>query len=245
LPDDLSSQWPSFDPPLGSSSLLSSGIPPALLDGGFAAADELSGLPLESLAADEFWAGFGNAAFLDVQLQDFGAGGNPAPAAAPTTMSAPIDAFGGGDKGMICSSLCDFDVGPNTSTAISPSLLTVDPSSSSTSQGNSPDALPFPTSTPTTTTTNSTPSSAATIHPGLALPRQPKRSLDSTESLSRKQRNNLAAHKYRQKKIDRIAELETKVESLARERDDLRIRLARQEAETATLRELLRMRPSS
>lgn len=61
------------------------------------------------------------------------------------------------------------------------------------------------------------------------------------EVVSRRQRNNVAAKRYRQKKIDRIEELEDQVKEVTQERDDLRIRVARQEAEVAALREMLRM----
>lgn len=63
---------------------------------------------------------------------------------------------------------------------------------------------------------------------------------DAELSLKR-QRNNIAAKKYRQKRIDRIEELESEVEAVKRERDELRIKLARQEAETAALREMLKL----
>jgi hypothetical protein len=61
------------------------------------------------------------------------------------------------------------------------------------------------------------------------------------EVVSRRARNNIAAKRYRQKKIDRIDELEDQVKEVTQERDDLRIRLARQEAEIAALREMLEM----
>jgi hypothetical protein len=93
------------------------------------------------------------------------------------------------------------------------------------------------------------------VHPGLSLPKaqqaKPKRGRppSSTRSASpndydvivKRQRNNVAAKKYRQKKIDRIQELEEEVDEVRKERDELRIRLARQEAETKALREMLRM----
>jgi len=63
--------------------------------------------------------------------------------------------------------------------------------------------------------------------------------------LIKRQRNNIAAKKYRQKKIDRIKELEDEVDDIKRERDELRIRLARQEAETAALREMLKLATAS
>ena len=83
--------------------------------------------------------------------------------------------------------------------------------------------------------------------PGLTLPK-PKRALPNSpsdpDSVEKRQRNNLAARKYRQKKVDRIKELEDQVEEVKRERDELRIRLARQEAETAALREILKLKGS-
>lgn len=64
------------------------------------------------------------------------------------------------------------------------------------------------------------------------------------EILDRRYRNNLAAKRYRQKKIDRIEQLEKEVSDLKQERDELRIRLARQEAEVAALREMLSLKTS-
>ncbi|OTB11301.1 hypothetical protein K445DRAFT_215925 [Daldinia sp. EC12] len=64
--------------------------------------------------------------------------------------------------------------------------------------------------------------------------------VDPATALKR-QRNNAAARKYRQKRIDRITELETELRSVKEERDDLRLRLARQEAETAALRSMLQL----
>ncbi|KAI1454161.1 hypothetical protein F4805DRAFT_461093 [Annulohypoxylon moriforme] len=57
----------------------------------------------------------------------------------------------------------------------------------------------------------------------------------------KRQRNNVAARKYRQKRIDRINELETELQGVKQERDDLRLRLARQEAEAAALRSMLQL----
>lgn len=67
--------------------------------------------------------------------------------------------------------------------------------------------------------------------------------VDPTTALKR-QRNNVAAKKYRQKKVDRISELELELQGVKDERDDLKIRLARQEAETAALKTLLKMKAS-
>ncbi|KAI2615076.1 hypothetical protein GGR54DRAFT_613971 [Hypoxylon sp. NC1633] len=64
--------------------------------------------------------------------------------------------------------------------------------------------------------------------------------VDQVTALKR-QRNNVAARKYRQKRIDRISELESELRDIKQERDDLRIRLARQEAEAAALRSMLQL----
>ena len=65
------------------------------------------------------------------------------------------------------------------------------------------------------------------------------------EVIVKRQRNNIAAKKYRQKKIDRIDELEQEVDDIKKERDDLRIQLAKREAETDALREMLKMATAS
>ncbi|KAI0102434.1 hypothetical protein GGR51DRAFT_527393 [Nemania sp. FL0031] len=65
--------------------------------------------------------------------------------------------------------------------------------------------------------------------------------VDHVTALKR-QRNNVAARKYRQKRIDRINELELELDEVKQERDDLKLRLARQEAEAAALRTMLQMK---
>lgn len=55
----------------------------------------------------------------------------------------------------------------------------------------------------------------------------------------KRRRNNLAAAKYRQKKVDRITELEKEVEDVSKERDELKLQLARRDAELDVLRRLL------
>jgi len=56
---------------------------------------------------------------------------------------------------------------------------------------------------------------------------------------SKRNRNKLAARKCRQKRIDRIAELEQALRSMTEDRDGLRLQLARREAEVEALREML------
>ncbi|KAG8156385.1 hypothetical protein KVR01_013726 [Diaporthe batatas] len=71
--------------------------------------------------------------------------------------------------------------------------------------------------------------------------RQPAKPQEDPDVVLKRQRNTIAARKYRQKRLDRITELEVALESVTRERDDLKLRLARQEAETAALKEMMRM----
>lgn len=72
-------------------------------------------------------------------------------------------------------------------------------------------------------------------------PRKRSPSVDPETSIKR-QRNNVAARKYRQKKIDRISELEEELKEVKDDRDDLRIRLARQEAEVAALKSMFKLK---
>ncbi|KAI5460346.1 hypothetical protein BGZ63DRAFT_454644 [Mariannaea sp. PMI_226] len=55
----------------------------------------------------------------------------------------------------------------------------------------------------------------------------------------KRQRNTMAARKYRQKRLDRVAELEKALADMTNDRDGLRLRLARKEAEVDALREML------
>lgn len=55
----------------------------------------------------------------------------------------------------------------------------------------------------------------------------------------KRQRNTMAARKYRQKRLDRIADLERALGEMTGERDELRLQLARREAEADALREML------
>lgn len=83
--------------------------------------------------------------------------------------------------------------------------------------------------------------------PALEKPRGTKRSVSPVDPITanKRQRNNEAARKYRQKRIDRITELEGELAEVKQDRDDLRIRLARQEAETAALRSMLKLKSTS
>lgn len=62
---------------------------------------------------------------------------------------------------------------------------------------------------------------------------------DGAQAAIKRQRNTMAARKYRQKRLDRIAELEHALNDITGERDELRLQLARREAEVEALREVL------
>lgn len=78
------------------------------------------------------------------------------------------------------------------------------------------------------------------------LPRREKEKekevAEDPDVVLKRQRNTIAARKYRQKRLDRIKELEDALEAMTQERDELRLNLARQEAETAALREMMQMK---
>lgn len=92
-------------------------------------------------------------------------------------------------------------------------------------------------------TLNPSPVSAQSIQP----PRRQQRSLTpgsrenpvSVDRIEKRQRNNVAARKYRQKRIDRIEELEAALSSMTKERDNLRIKAARSDAEIQLLKDML------
>ena len=80
------------------------------------------------------------------------------------------------------------------------------------------------------------PTAASTAHyPPIYLEEE-----DPEDKVVKRQRNTMAARKYRQKKVDRMSELEKSLEDVSKERDELRIQLARREAEVEALREMLK-----
>jgi hypothetical protein len=62
---------------------------------------------------------------------------------------------------------------------------------------------------------------------------------EAEDVVLKRQRNTLAARKYRQKRLDRISDLEKALSDMTGERDDLKLQLARREAEVEALREML------
>ncbi|KAI7158040.1 hypothetical protein KC349_g5199 [Hortaea werneckii] len=64
--------------------------------------------------------------------------------------------------------------------------------------------------------------------------------MSTTERSRKRQRNTEAARRYRQRKVDRTAELEEALAAMSKERDELRLKLARSEAEAEVLRRMVR-----
>ncbi|KAJ3549271.1 hypothetical protein NM208_g582 [Fusarium decemcellulare] len=110
------------------------------------------------------------------------------------------------------------------------------------------DHQPTATLAPPTTMPSKSPSvpgtSTFSLHPSPSSTNSSKRKHSSdeeeeSEKTIKRQRNTIAARKYRQKRLDRISELERALEAMTGERDDLRLQLARREAEVDALREML------
>ena len=64
-------------------------------------------------------------------------------------------------------------------------------------------------------------------------------SSDNPDRAFKRQRNTEAARRYRQRKVDRTAELEDALAAMTKERDELKLRLARSEAEAGVLKGLV------
>ncbi|OAA73710.1 Basic leucine zipper [Cordyceps fumosorosea ARSEF 2679] len=113
-----------------------------------------------------------------------------------------------------------------------------------------PESLPSSGAPATTTTVykqhgspSSTGSSSASRKRG-RLPSPPVAAEDldeeeEEEAVIKRRRNTMAARKYRQKRLDRISDLERSLGDMTDQRDELKLRLARKEAEVDALREML------
>ncbi|KKZ63585.1 hypothetical protein EMCG_02122 [[Emmonsia] crescens] len=94
--------------------------------------------------------------------------------------------------------------------------------------------------------TSPTPSGTHTHHStpsSTQIPRSPAAVATATSMdrvTDKRRRNTLAARRFRQKQQDRVAELEQALESVCKERDELKMQAARWEGEAAALRGMLR-----
>lgn len=77
--------------------------------------------------------------------------------------------------------------------------------------------------------------------------KRPSSSLSSSsppeDQSNKRQRNTEAARRYRQRKVDRVSELEDALAAMTKANDDLKLKLARSEAEADVLRGLVSKRP--
>ncbi|PYH91010.1 hypothetical protein BO71DRAFT_279881, partial [Aspergillus ellipticus CBS 707.79] len=57
--------------------------------------------------------------------------------------------------------------------------------------------------------------------------------------LEKRQRNKMASRRLRQRQVDHVSDLESRLEGMTKERDDLRLQVAKWEAEVMVMRKLL------
>jgi hypothetical protein len=128
---------------------------------------------------------------------------------------------------------------PNTVPPLGPFMPAHVPTSSSNDDVNflATEPLPFPGMH--TFTANIQPTSTAATSPKRASSASSQMSATENDKIVKRQRNNIAARKYRQKKIDRISELEDALNDMTKERDELRLELARQQAQTRALKDMM------
>lgn len=115
--------------------------------------------------------------------------------------------------------------------------ITVDSSSSSATPASSVHA-------PSRTYSHQQPQSGLPLSPSSTGSNKRKQSHsppaeEDAETVLKRQRNTMAARKYRQKRLDRISDLEHALGEVTGERDELKLQLARREAEVEALREML------
>jgi hypothetical protein len=85
--------------------------------------------------------------------------------------------------------------------------------------------------------TPSTPTSGIT--PTKSPPKSSK-STNSEDKVTKRTLNTLAARRYRQRRVDQMADLEGVLKATQSERDELKVRVARVEGELAALKALLK-----
>lgn len=129
--------------------------------------------------------------------------------------------------------------GSETRTSSSPDH-TFSPTFSSSSSGRTDTVLfPFTSTGPGSGSSLPKKRPAAEFSEVLSTPSSTSRS-DETDRVTKRQRNTEAARRYRQRKMDRVTELEDALEEIRKERDELKLKLARSEAEADVLRGMVR-----
>jgi len=104
---------------------------------------------------------------------------------------------------------------------------------------NFPDCDPELPSQPLYAPTASPPKSSATSASPAPRDKSPK-DKERPDRVVKRQQNTQAARRYRQKKLDKMDSLEAELRLVQRERDELRVQVARLQGETETLRGLLK-----
>ncbi|UPK90470.1 hypothetical protein LCI18_001405 [Fusarium solani-melongenae] len=126
---------------------------------------------------------------------------------------------------------------PTSSPPLAPPTTTTTTSAAATTTPTSNNKSP---SIPGTSTFSLHPSPAASSSSGSSSHKRKSSPEDESDAVAlKRQRNTLAARKYRQKRLDRISELEEALAAMTSERDDMRLQLARREAQVDALREML------
>jgi hypothetical protein len=69
---------------------------------------------------------------------------------------------------------------------------------------------------------------------------KPESSSSSLSRVEKRKANTLAARRYRQKRLDKVAELEAALKATQLERDALKVKVAKLEGETEVLKDLVR-----
>ncbi|KAG4028332.1 hypothetical protein MFRU_022g00520 [Monilinia fructicola] len=94
---------------------------------------------------------------------------------------------------------------------------------------------PSPNPKATTSQTQSSPPSPPS--PNIETPKSSSTTMSRVE---KRKLNTLAARRYRQKRVDQMSSLEAALKEVERERDALKVRVAKLEGETDILKSLLR-----
>jgi len=99
--------------------------------------------------------------------------------------------------------------------------------------------VPELTTTSASPVTSSQPSHSPAGSSRVKSGRKRNHSPESEGERDKRRRNNKAAAKYRQKKVDRIDDLEKALDEVSKERDALKLQLARRDAEVELLNRML------
>ncbi|KAL4908827.1 hypothetical protein BDW74DRAFT_145384 [Aspergillus multicolor] len=63
---------------------------------------------------------------------------------------------------------------------------------------------------------------------------------ENPSRITKRQLNTMAARRYRQRKLDKVSQLEEELAAIKRERDELKMRVSKLEGETEVLRSMVK-----